>query len=193
MSPIPILVLLMAFGVASMSAQDRVKLIDVQRSTITIHVGKAGLFSVAGHEHWVSAPISAGLINNSAAPHVEFRVDASKLEVKPDPKVDAKTQAEIQKDMQELTLESAKYPEIVFSSSRVEKQGEDQWKVYGTLTLHGVAKPVAVTVRRDGAMYVSHATVKQSDFGIKPVTVAGGLIKVKDEVEIDFRIATRPE
>jgi hypothetical protein len=35
----------------------------VQRSTITVHVGKAGVFSVAGHEHWVNAPIAAGVLN----------------------------------------------------------------------------------------------------------------------------------
>ena len=34
-------------------AQD--KQMDVERSTITIHVGKAGLLSAAGHEHWVNA------------------------------------------------------------------------------------------------------------------------------------------
>jgi hypothetical protein len=37
-------------------AQDRA--IDVEHSTITIHVGKAGLLSAAGHEHWVTAPLT---------------------------------------------------------------------------------------------------------------------------------------
>ena len=32
------------------------KAIDAQRSSLTIHVGKAGLLSAAGHEHWVNAP-----------------------------------------------------------------------------------------------------------------------------------------
>src|SRR6266581_1059955 len=83
--------------VVFLSAQD--KHIDVHRSTITVHVGKAGLFSAAGHEHWVNAPISGGLINYSDRPQVEFRVNSSAMEVKPDPKVDVKTQAEIQRDM----------------------------------------------------------------------------------------------
>jgi hypothetical protein len=66
--------------------------IDPQRSTITIHVGKAGIFSVAGHEHWVNAPISSGVIRESPAPQVEFTIETAKMTVKPDPKVDAKTQ-----------------------------------------------------------------------------------------------------
>ena len=46
------------------AAQDTA--IDVQRSTITIHVGKAGLLSAAGHDHWINAPISSGTIRESA-------------------------------------------------------------------------------------------------------------------------------
>jgi polyisoprenoid-binding protein YceI len=184
-------VLLIAMCAALVSAQD--KAIEVQRSTITIHVGKAGVFSVAGHEHWVNAPISGGVLNDSDRPHVEFRVEASKMLVKPDPTVDAKTQAEIQRDMQEKTLESAKYPEISFRSSRVDKQMDGQWKVDGTLTLHGVTKPITSVVKRNGDAYVGHAMLRQTDFGIKPVSAAGGTVKVKNEVEIDFHIVTGPQ
>jgi len=168
------------------SAQD--KAIDVEDSTITIHVGKAGLFGAAGHEHWVNAPISAGTLNDSDPLHVEFTVDAKRMAIKPDPKIDAATQAQIQKDMQEMTLESGKYPEITFRSSRVEKQAQALWKVEGLLTLHGLTKPVAVTVQRTGETYVGHTSIKQTDFGIKPISAGGGLIKVKNEVELDFQI-----
>jgi hypothetical protein len=67
-------------GTVFLAAQDR--LMDVHRSTITVHVGKAGLFSVAGHEHWVAAPISSGSINESAPAHVEFTVEAARMQVK---------------------------------------------------------------------------------------------------------------
>ena len=181
--------LFLAVTVASVSAQE--KTIDVRYSTITIHVGKTGLFSAAGHEHWVNAPISEGVFNDSDPLHVEFKVDARKMEVKPDPKIAADTQAQIQKDMQEMTLESSRYPEIAFRSSRVEKQAEMNWKVEGILTLHGVTKPIARSVSRNGNAYVGHATIKQTDFRIKPISVGGGVIKVKNEVEIDFQIVQR--
>jgi polyisoprenoid-binding protein YceI len=184
------LLLLLAAVLAPLSAAD--KSIDVQRSTITAHVGKAGLFSAAGHEHWVNAPISAGVLNDSEKPRVEFRVEAAKMQVKPDPKVDAKTQAKIQKDMQESTLESTRYPEIVFRSSAVEKQADGQWKVEGMLTLHGVTKRVVAAVKREGGAYAGRATIKQTDFGIKPISVAGGTVKVKNELEIEFRITPTP-
>jgi polyisoprenoid-binding protein YceI len=162
--------------------------IDVQHSTITIHVGKTGMLSAAGHEHWISAPISSGMIRESPAPHVEFTVETKEMTVQPDAKVDASTHAQIQKDMQEMTLETGKFPQITFRSSRVEKLADGQWKVDGDLSLHGVTKPVSLTVKRNGVSYTTRTILKQTDFGIKPITVGGGMIKVKNEVEIDFQI-----
>ncbi len=183
---IPQLVWCFIGGAAFLCAQD--KPFDIQRSTISIHVGKAGLFSVAGHEHWVEAPISSGVLNESAPAHVEFRVEAAKMKVKPDPKIDSKTQAEIQKDMQDKTLESARFPEILFRSSHVEKEAEGQWRVEGTLTLHGLTRPTSLSVKRSGDAYIGRATLRQSDFGIKPITAAGGTVRVKNELEIGFHI-----
>jgi polyisoprenoid-binding protein YceI len=172
--------------VTSLAAQDVA--IDVQRSTISIHVGKTGLFSAAGHEHWVDAPIASGTIGESPAPHVEFTVETAKMRVRPDPQVDAKTQVQIQKDMEDMTLETGKFKEISFRSSRADMGPADQWNVEGMLTLHGVTKPLKLIVKRNGAAYASHVILKQTDFGIKPVSVGGGLVKVKNEVEIDFQI-----
>ncbi|MEO8028962.1 MAG: YceI family protein [Bryobacteraceae bacterium] len=173
-----------ALGVASVAAQD--KAIDVSRSSITIHVSKAGLLSAFAHDHWIKAPIESGAYNESS-PRVEFKVLAAKMEVKPDPKVDAKDQAQIQKDMHESTLESAKFPDIRFRSTSIVKSG-DVWKVEGMLTLHGMTKPVKLDVKKSGDAYTGTAKIKQTDFGIKPVSVAGGTIKVKDGLEVAFEI-----
>jgi polyisoprenoid-binding protein YceI len=164
--------------------------IDVQRSTITIHVGKAGLLSAAAHEHWVNAPVSSGTVRESPDPHVEFLVQTAKMTVKPDTAIDAKTQATIQQHMEEMVLEVTKFPEISFRSSHVEKLSEGQWKVDGSLSLHGVTKPVSLTVKRTGDSYATHTVLKQTDFGIKPINI-GGVIKVKNELEIDFQIFPR--
>jgi hypothetical protein len=37
--------------------------------------------------------------------------------------------------------------------------------------------------------YRGSATLKQTDFGMTPVTIAGGTVKVKDEIKIEFEIA----
>ena len=173
-------------AVTAALAQDRP--IDTQRSRITIRVGKVGLFSAAAHNHVVNAPISSGTIKESAPQHVEFTVEAAKMTVEPDPKIDAKDQATIQKHMQEMTLESSKYPEIRFHSTRVEKVSSGNWNVDGELSLHGVTKPVSLRVKESAGGFLAHTVLKQTEFGIKPISIGGGIIKVKNEVEIDFQI-----
>lgn len=175
----------------SCAAQD--KTIDTQRSAITIHVGKAGLFSAAGHEHWVSAPIAAGELSDSGPQSVRFMVDARSMRVKPDRKVGAKDEAEIQDTMQRKVLESERYPQIQFRSSNVFTVAEGSWRISGTLTLHGVTKPVSVDAKREGDAYTGNARIKQTDFGIQPVSIAGGAIKVKNELEIHFEVYSIPK
>lgn len=166
--------------------QDRA--IDTQRSKITVHVSKSGLLSVAAHNHTVNAPIASGTIREAAPAHIDFTVETARMTVEPDPKIDAKTQATIQKDMEDMTLETKQFPEIVFRSSLVDKLPNGDWKVDGDLTLHGVTKPLSLTVKQTGDSYTTHIVFKQTDFGIKPISVGGGMVKVKNEVEIDFQI-----
>ena len=177
---------------AQEKTQERARAIDTGRSTITIHVGKSGLLSAAAHDHTINAPISSGAIQESGTPHVEFRVETARMTVKPDPKIDAKDQATIQTHMEELTLETKKFPEITFRSSHVQKLAEGQWKVDGDLSLHGVTKSVSLTVKQSGDSWTTHTILKQTDFGITPISIGGGIIKVKNEVEIDFQIFARP-
>jgi len=179
---------MLAFAAARVSAQEIP--IDTSRSTIVIHVGKAGLLSAAGHEHWINAPISSGSIDESAL-RVNFRIEAAKMTVRPDPKVDAKAQGQIQKDMEGQTLEAAKYPEISFQSAKITKISEAEWKVDGSLSLHGVTKPITISVKRSGDGYAAHTILKQTDYGIKPASAGGGTIRVKNEIDLDFQIFAR--
>ena len=110
------------------------------------------------------------------------------MTVEPDPKIDAKDQATIQMHMEDMTLETKKFPEIAFRSSHIDKLPSGDWKVDGDLTLHGVTKPVSLTVKQTGDSYTTHTALKQTDFGIQPISIGGGMIKVKNEVEIDFQI-----
>ena len=57
--------------------------IDPVDSKVTVHVGKAGLFVAAGHEHEVSAPIAEGAIDDSQASHVWLRIEATRMTVLP--------------------------------------------------------------------------------------------------------------
>src|ERR1700679_3245927 len=72
--PTVLLVLVAVAAPAPSAAQTKSN--DLRRSTITIHVGKTGLFSAAGHDHWVSAPIASGEITDTSSRSVNFTVDA---------------------------------------------------------------------------------------------------------------------
>ncbi len=162
---------------------------DVKRSVLKIHVFKSGLFSAFAHDHEIEAPIAQGTVDSSEKPSVALRVDARKLRVL-DPALSPDKRAEVQKTMEgPQVLDSNRFPEIAFQSTAVEKAGTDHWTVRGNLTLHGETRPVVVDVALREASYRGSASLKQRDFGITPVSIAGGTVKVKDEVKIEFDIA----
>jgi len=165
--------------------------IDTERSSLTVHVGKAGLLSAAAHEHWVNAPIAGGTVAaDGSTPAVRFTVDARRLSVRPEKGVTDKDRAEVQSNMQSKVLESNIYPDIVFRSTEVRRTGALVWGVSGDLTLHGVTKPVSVDVTRQNDAYVGTVRIKQTEFGIQPIKIGGGVVRVKDELEISFRVYT---
>jgi polyisoprenoid-binding protein YceI len=174
--------------VASTLATSAEHPIDIAHSTIRIHVGKAGIFSAAGHEHWVTAPIADGRLEEASPSRISFRVEARQLKVEEDKSLSAEKQAEVQRTMQTQVLESERYPEISFHSTSIEQTGTDTWEVRGDLTLHGQTRPVMTRVRKQPSAYTGRCQLKQTDFGIHPVRVGGGMVKVKDELDIEFSI-----
>lgn len=74
-------------------------------------------------------------------------------------------------------FDAARFPIATFTSNRVVRAGAQGLTVYGTLSLHGVTKPVVldVTVNKIGTYpmggraavgFDAHATIQRSDFGI---------------------------
>jgi polyisoprenoid-binding protein YceI len=176
------LIVIAFFGIASAQTP-----IDVEHSAIRIHVGKAGLFSAAGHEHWVDAPIAEGTLQENP-PEISFRVEAAKMKVEEDKSLSAEKQAEVQRTMQTQVLETDRYRGITFRSTSIQETGGNTWNVQGDLTLHGQTHPVAAKVEKQHGSYVGRCELKQTDFGIRPVRVAGGTVKVKDQLDIEFSI-----
>src|SRR6266481_1733120 len=125
--------------------------IDTQKSTLTIHVGKTGIFSGLGHEHEVRAPIHSGTADTGAHPAVEIHVDARALRVI-DKEASEKERADVQKTMLgPEVLDSERHQEIVFKSTGAEPTGQGRWPLHGNLTLRGQTRPVTVQVTlRDG-------------------------------------------
>ena len=165
------------------------RVIDGAHSSLKIRVNKTGFFSAFGHNHEIEAPIESGEVAESDSPSVELRVNARELRVL-DPEASADTRAQVQKTMLgPQVLDTEHFPKIHFQSTKVEAKGTDHWLVHGTLDLHGQSHPVTVDVALKDGVYRGTATLKQTEFGIKPVTAAGGTVKVKDEIKVEFEIA----
>ena len=167
--------------------------IDLSRSLLTVNVGKAGLLKAFGHEHVVEAHISRGLIREASPPRIEFAVDSSKMSVRPDKAISAKAQAKIQDGMHHKVLEVEAYPEIHFRSTAISESSSKSWSVTGILTLHGIAKSIALDVTRNGNAYAGTTRIRQSEYGIKSEKVAGGLVRVEDELVISFEVWLREQ
>jgi polyisoprenoid-binding protein YceI len=195
-----VVLLTMAAGSAGAVQTNQEFRIDPAATSVVVHVGRAGLFRFAGHDHEVAAPAVEGRISlDSSDPSrsrvaVQFDAKALKVTGRGEPAGDV---AEVQRTMlSERVLDVARYPTIAFESDRISVQqrstGSMTLRVDGRLTLHGVTKPVSVPVAlrldRNRMTATAEATVRQSEFGIKPVTAAGGTVRVKDEVEVRFTI-----
>jgi polyisoprenoid-binding protein YceI len=163
--------------------------IDSVHSKITIHVYKTGLFSGLAHDHEIEAPIEWGEVSDSESPSVEVRVSSNKLRVL-DPEASEGTRSKIQSTMQGAeVLDVGRFPQIHFQSTAVEASGTDHWVVHGNLDLHGQTHPVSVDVTLKDGFYGGTAVLKQTQFGITPIRIAGGTVKVKDEVKLEFSVA----
>lgn len=180
----------LVLGLATFIFAQEVKQIDPEKSRINIYAYRSGVFSFAGHNHLVEAPISSGSIDEGRKT-VEVTVDTNDMQVL-SPDESPKNRVEVRKTMlSDQLLDAKKFPTISFRSTAFKQLTPATAEVKGELSLHGTVRPVTVTVKKVGEAYVGSTRLKPSDYGMKPVSVAGGTIKVKDEVKVEFSIATK--
>jgi len=184
------LLLLAACGVPAHAAD-----LDVADSKLTIHVQKQGVFAAFAHNHVISAPLASGTLDvQNRAIELKFRARDLKV-LDPDASDSERSTVEANMKGPEV-LDPARFPEITFVSTSVEapSAGSDaplRYTVHGNLTLHGVTRPIDLTASFAGGHYTGKVTLKQTDFGITPIKIAGGAVRVKDQIEIVFEIVAK--
>ncbi len=179
--------------------------VDGAGSQVLIQVGKAGVFGFAGHAHEVAATDVRGQVMfdpadlSRASVSLEFAAAALRVTGKDEPPADV---GEVQRVMlSDQVLDVKRFPTIVFRSRRISLAARTNtaagFLVEGDLTLHGTTRPITIrasaTLETGGRLTARGSFVlKQSDFGMVPVTAAGGTIRVKDELDVQFVLRTRP-
>lgn len=175
--------------------------VDAQRSRFIVRAFVGGLLAAFGHDHTIAVKDFAGNVgfdDDLRNASLRMIVRASSLAVID--QVSEKDRREIERTMRDEVLETSKYPEIAFRSTRVEllaaRGGQRRVRIIGDLTLHGVTRPVAIEalITRDGQGLRARGefTLRQSDFKIKPPSIGLGTIKVKDELKLQFDIVAVP-
>jgi hypothetical protein len=163
--------------------------IDLQHSRLTVFVYKSGLLSAFADNHLISAPLSRGTISEAQPLSIEFVVATADLVVL-DPDLDPAKRREIHDRMLGAdVLDAGRFSTIRFESTSVEPNGQDRWNVSGRLTIRDITRVVTVSAVRLNGRYRGEVRIKQRDFGIEPIRVAGGTIRVKDELKVEFEIA----
>lgn len=90
-------------------------------------------------------------------------------------------------------------PNITFKSTRVEKTGDDEYKVYGDLSIRGVTKPVVLKTTYNGQgptpfgttiiSFSATTKINRKDFNVNfDVPLEGGGLLVGDEIKISIEL-----
>ena len=173
-------------------AADPRLVVDTSQSAITVRVFKTGLFRSLADNHEIRAVLKSGFIKDTLPVQASIVVDARDLRVQ-DPNASEKDREQVQARMLgPEVLDADRFPEIRFESRSGERTESGAWILRGQLTLHGQSRALITTITEDQGHYRGSITVRQTDYGITPISVAGGAVRVKDELKIDFDIVARP-
>ena len=174
---------------------------DPAASTFTVQAFSEGLLSAFGHDPIIAVKDFSGeaeFVNGTFADaSLKLTIQAMSLVVTNN--IKEKDRLDIERTMHMEVLESGKYPEINYRSNNISlsvlSDGHYSARVIGDLTLHGVTQNLRlngdVTVTPDGLTAKGQCSIKQTDYKIKLVSVAGGTLKLKAEVKCSFAILAR--
>ncbi len=175
-----------------------------QESRFQVRVAKAGALRFLAHDHTMGVKSFRGQVTLADGRYdearLELEVDAPSIVVL-DEKVKESDRAKITRSMHDEVLQSARYPLIRFRSREVSlrparRDNQVEVEVAGALTLRGVTRevrlPVTVTRTAGELRAVGSYPLTQTEFGIAPYSTAGGTIRVKDVVVLEYQLVARP-
>ena len=155
-------------------------------ATLSVQTRRGGAAAKAGHDLLLHVTAWEGTLTigeDGAPAAAELTADATSLRVQRGTggmkALDDGDKANIHQTIDDEVL---KRRDIGFRSTAV-----DGSRLEGELTLGSTTRPLALelTVGDDGTVR-GHATVKQSDWGMKPYSALFGTLKVLDEVEVSL-------
>lgn len=180
--------------------------IDAQASDIHILVYRAGTLARLGHNHVISSKTLRGevwLHQEFSASGFDVTLPVATLIID-DPKTRARHGEEFaaevaQKDidgtrrnlMRPEVLDGEQFPEIKLVASEV-SGSIDAPSLKAQVTLKGVTRelqiPVKLEIQQDRLIASGEFDLLQTEFGIKPFSIALGALQVRDELHVAYRL-----
>ncbi len=160
--------------------------------TLLVRTGRTGAAAKAGHDLVIEVTDWKATLEIGADPartSLALDADAASLHVREGSggmqALDKDDKASIRQTIDDEIL---KGKGIEFRSSEVSADADGtRIGVRGELTLVGVSHDIAFDLLFDGGGRLSaNATLRQTDWGIKPYSTLFGALKVADEVEVTF-------
>jgi len=180
--PARVFVLVLAFMLQSLVVQAAEKFsIGADHGTIDFAIGNSKIFRTTGSfRNWQGAVN----VDDAEVPEstVEVVVNTDSIQM-----LDTQQTAML-KDSDFFDVE--KFPKMTFASKKIERTGQDAFKVEGDITLRGITRPMTLDVtmadrRPDapaGARYARFrgiGTIKRSEFGMtKYVNMVGDTVEI---------------
>ena len=177
--------------------------IDSRSSRFTVQAFATGLLAKMGHNPTIGIRDFSGEMefNPEKLEAGGFRlvIKSASLSVQDD--ISDKDLREIERLMKAEVLETERFPEIVYEapSISVTKMADMLCSAMlnGNLTMHGVTRkqPIVVRVAVLGNMLRASGdfSLDQTDYNIKLISVAGGALKLKNELKFSFEIVARKQ
>ena len=173
--------------------------LDPGRSNFMVRAFAGGPLWFKGHDHFVKVGDYTGevrLTPQSVAPaSLQMTIKSDSLVETRDVFTEQQKQI-INKELREIVLETAKYPQITFKSTNVtgslSNSGYFDARIEGDLTLHGVTRriviPAQVTFGADELRAKGEFNVDRHDFNVKATSAVHGLVRIRDKMHFTFDI-----
>lgn len=172
--------------------------LDAAQSQFMVHAFRGGLLWFKGRDHFLKVSrftgevrLTPGAINPAS---LQMTIRADSLEETGADFTPPQKQI-IKKELDEIVLESAKYPEITFRSTDVTGKfngSSFEAKIGGEITLHGVTRrvmiPATVTLDGNDLRAKGEFTINRKDFNVKATTAVNGLVRLKHGLKFTFDI-----
>ncbi|HKU86074.1 MAG TPA: YceI family protein [Casimicrobiaceae bacterium] len=173
--------------------------IDPTSSIVVVEVRRAGSLARLGHDHVVASHDVRGYVEPDAGRADLYvtldhlAVDEPKLrkQARFDTEPTADAIAGTRRNMLDKTLEADRYSYASIGVRRAPGAGAADVSI----ALHGTTRtmrvPLTVAESPQEIAVNGELALRQTDFGITPLSVVGGAIQVQDEVKLRFDIRAR--